>query len=291
MSNGNQPGVSQSYGGTGFAANQAEIYQMGDLSGQLGFTPIGSDGLVDLGPDYAEPDVTRTFITPEHLAGDRRTSQTTIPGRATNLVTVEQAQNVYYSLQEDPEKRAEWQDLTKNYLGYIPNPQYQQALWNQATQYVAGYQKATGKTMTPQQYMKIVGDQQAATRRGQYTGPVTTTEVRKDVNLTNPSQARAFLDNALGEYLGRLPSADEYENFRAALNAEERMAPVITKSTSTVTPQGDAKRDVKAESTRKGGVTPGQFATEFARSQEGAGEVAAAGPLLNAFINLIRGGN
>lgn len=288
MSNG-RPGVSQSYGGTGFAANEAEIYQMGDLQGQFGMPMMGADGLVDMGEDYRQPDVTRTFITPEHLAGDRRTSETVIPGAPTNMFTIEQAELEYFRL--DQQQRDRWENAVTNYLGYTPAPNYQQSLWRDAVQFSANYQKATGEGLTPWQYMEgLEGRGSTGRGGGAYTGPVTTVQKSKDINLTNPTQARAFLDNALGEVLGRLPNEEEYENFRKALNAQERMAPVITESESTVTPQGKARREVEAESTRRGGVTPGQFATEFARSQEGAAETAAAGPLLNAFMNLLRGG-
>lgn len=289
MSNG-RPGVSQSYGGTGFAANEAEIYQMGGLQGQFGMPMMGADGLVDMGEDYRQPDVTRTFITPEHLAGDRRTSETVIPGEPTNMFTIEQAELEYFRL--DEQQRQRFEDAVTKTFGYTPAPVVMQSQWNNAVKFVAGYQKATGEGLSPFAYQEGLAARAEGSGRGggAYTGPVTTVQKSKDINLTNPTQARAFLDSALGEYLGRLPNEEEYENFRKALNAQERMSPVITESESTVTPQGQARREVEAESTRRGGVTPGQFATEFARSQEGAAETAVAGPLLNAFMGLLRGG-
>lgn len=285
----NPPGVSQSYGGTGFAANEAEIYQMGDLGGQLGFAPIGNDGLVYMGSDYDEPARRRTFVTPEHLAGDRRTSETVIPGRETGNFTLEQAELEYYRL--DDAQKARWTAATTGAVGYEPSPTYKQSLWRDAITFVANYQKATGEKLDPFTYMEGLAAEGGGRRGGggAYMGPVTTKSRSKDVNLTNPSEARAFLDNALGEYLGRRPTTDEYENFTKALNIQQRGAPVITTSETTVTPQGDALRVQEGESTRKGGFTPGQFAKEFARGQEGAAETAVGGPLLNAFLGLLRG--
>lgn len=291
MSNG-QPGVSQSYGGTGFAANEAEIYQMGDLQGQFGGPMLGSGGLVDMGEDYRQPDVTRTFVTPEHLAGDSRTSETVIPGAATNLFSIEQAELEYFRL--DEQQRDRWEQAVTGFVGYTPAPNYQQSLWRDAVQYAASYQKATGEGLTPWAYMEGLAARASGTQGrgggGAYTGPVTTESRSKRVNLSNPSEARAFLDNALGEYLGRLPDDEEYENFRKALNAQQRMSPEIAESTQTVTPQGQARREVESDEETSGGVEPRQFAREFARSQEGAAETAAAGPLLNAFMGLLRGG-
>jgi len=285
-----QPGVSQSYGGTGFAANEAEIFQQGGMQGQFGMPMMGADGFVYLGEDYKDPDVTRTFITPDHLAADSRTSETVIPSPEP-FVSIQDAELEYFRL--DEQQRQRWEDAVTGYVGYTPAPNYQQSLWREAVQYSASYQKATGEGLSPWEYMEGLAARSQGQRTGgggAYTGPVTTVQKSKDINLTNPTQARAFLDNALGEYLGRLPNEEEYENFRRALNAQERMSPVITESESTVTPQGQARREVDAESTRRGGVTPGQFATEFARSQEGAAETAVAGPLLNAFMGLLRGG-
>lgn len=282
MSNG-QPGVSQTYGGTGYAASLPEIYQRAGLEGQFGMMPIGSDGLVWLGSDYDAPARTETITVPK-----RGQMQRNVPVQQ-RLFSVSDAELEYFRF--DNEQVNRWEELTTKFVGYTPNPNYQQSLWRDAVTYVANYQKATGQAMSPWQYMEAVSERQAAgrTANGAYTGPVTTVSRSRDINLTNPSEARAFLDNALGEYLGRLPTDEEYKNFTRALNIQERGAPVITEQTTTVTPQGDALRTQESEGMRRGGFTPGQFATEFARSQEGAAETAVGGPLLSAFLNLLRG--
>ena len=293
MSNG-QPGVGQTFGGTGFAANEMEIYQKGNLEGSLGLTPLGADGRVYLGPSYDQPATQKKITVPSRGEGMKgvppRTIEATIPGRQQTF-SIDQAELVYVTF--DDEQAAEWEQLTKAVVGYVPAPNYQQSLWRDAVQFVAAYQKATGELMTPQEYMRQLGARAAARgdRGGAYTGPVTTVSRSKDVNLSNPTQARALLDNFLGEYLGRLPSEDEYRNFTKALNIQERGAPRITEATTTVTPQGQARRTQVGESEQRGGFVPEQFAREFARGQEGAAETAVGGPLLNAFLGLLRGGS
>lgn len=284
MSNG-APGVGQTYGGTGFAANEYEIYSKGNIEGSLGVTPLGADGRVYLGPSYDQPARTETINIPK-----RGPMQREIPARQTTF-SIDQAELMYVTF--DDQQMDEWEELATAVVGYTPAPNYQQSLYRDAVQFVAAYQKATGELMTPQDYMRRLAERAQARgdRGGAYTGPVTTVSKSRDVDLTNPTQARGLLDNFLGEYLGRLPSEQEYKNFTRALNIQERGAPTITESTTTVTPQGDARRTQVSESERRGGFEPTQFAREFARSQEGAGEMAVGGPLLNAFLGLLRGGN
>ena len=286
MSNG-QPGVSQQFGGTGFAASEYEIFNKAGLEGAMGMTPMGADGLVYLGPDYDLPAETRTMMVPG--GGVSREITRTIPGRQV-MVPVDQLDTVYF--QFDEQQKRDWAALSEEITGYPQTPQNQLALWRTTGQYSAAYQKATGQGIT---IWDLARDQAARAKEnrektGAYKGPVTTVSRSRDVDLTNPSGARAFLDSALGDYLGRLPTEDEYKNFTRALNMAERAAPTITEAETTVTPQGDARRTQIGESERRGGFTPAQFAREFARGQEGAAETAVGGPLLNAFLGLLRGG-
>lgn len=280
MSNG-QPGVSQSYGGTGYAANEYEIYNKGGLEGALGMRPTGADGLVWLGAEFDQP--AETIRVPRREPIQKPAQQALVP--------IDQLNTVYFGF--DEQQKQQWSNLSERIIGYAATPERELALWNSMGQYSAAYQKATGEGIT---IWSLAEDQAAraeANRSGQggaYKGPVTTVSKMKDVDLTNPSGARAFLDRSLGDYLGRLPTDEEYQNFTRALNMAERAAPTITESETTVTPQGDARRTQIGESERRGGFTPQQFATEFARSQEGAAETAVGGPLLNAFLGLLRGG-
>ena len=124
---------------------------------------------------------------------------------------------------------------------------------------------------------------------GRYMGPTTQVGTYETVNLSNPSEARALLDNALGQVLGRRPTDVEYKNFTAALNAAQEEAPSITESVSTTTPQGKAKSTVKSKQKTSGGVSETQLATEFARSQEMAAETIGGTLGFDAFLEAIGG--
>ena len=122
-----------------------------------------------------------------------------------------------------------------------------------------------------------------------YTGPVTTRSITESINLSDPSTARQFLDNALGEVLGRLPSDDEYETFRAALNAAQEAAPSVTEAVTTTTPQGKALNKVRSRQRTTGGISEAQMAAEFARSQEMAAETLGGTVGFETFLDAIGG--
>jgi len=121
---------------------------------------------------------------------------------------------------------------------------------------------------------------------------------QESIDLTNPSTARMFLEDAIQDYLGRRPSDEEYTKFLNSLNAAQKAAPQRTTGTRTVVSEGTATR-TRAGSTSEsmqqstarqqteGGVRPEQMAREFARSQEGAAETAVSTRGVNAFLDLL----
>lgn len=123
---------------------------------------------------------------------------------------------------------------------------------------------------------------------GGYSGPVTTVQRTKSVNLTDPMSARKLVDDALEGYLGRRATQQEQDRFLKALNARERKAPSITTQRATSTPQGAAMTTVESEVMSEGGFNPSVFAEEFARGQQGAGEYQAATTYLDSFIDALK---
>lgn len=161
-------------------------------------------------------------------------------------------------------------------------------------------QQSRGIKVTPLEYwdyyresggpgLNAYGDKGGKGAGGRYMGPTTQVGTYETVNLSNPSEARALLDNALGQVLGRRPTDVEYKNFTAALNAAQEEAPSITESVSTTTPQGKAKSTVKSKQKTSGGVSETQLATEFARSQEMAAETIGGTLGFDAFLEAIGG--
>lgn len=125
-------------------------------------------------------------------------------------------------------------------------------------------------------------------RGGGYSGPVTTVQETRSVNLTDPMSARKLVDDALESYLGRRATAKEQEAFLNTLNKRERLSPSVTRQVATSTPQGPGMTTVQSEVLSEGGFNPSVFAEEFARGQQGAGEYQAATTYLDTFIDSLR---
>lgn len=106
-------------------------------------------------------------------------------------------------------------------------------------------------------------------------GPTRTTQIR----LTDPQGARALIDNALTQYLGRRASASEQAAFLKALNAQEARNPTVTTS---------AGGGGGATVVTTGGFNPSTFAQDYAQGMEGSAEFQAATTYLDAFIQALR---
>ena len=146
-------------------------------------------------------------------------------------------------------------------------------------------QQSRGVKVTPleyPEYMKeVFGPGAFGSKSGGSGGPSTT--VSESINLSNPTEARAFLDDALGRVLGRIPTALEYQNFTKALNAAETESPTVTSSTTS----GKGSGSTRTKSKTKGGVAPSQIAAEYARSQDMAAETLGGTLGFDAFIEAI----
>lgn len=131
------------------------------------------------------------------------------------------------------------------------------------------------------------GSASTGTSGGGYSGPTTTVQTAKSVNLTDPMSARKLVDDALGSYLGRRATEQEQDAFLAALNRREKKSPTMTKQVTTSTP-GVSTSTVQSESMTSGGFSPSVFAESYARGQQGAGEYQAATTYLDTFINALK---
>jgi len=118
-------------------------------------------------------------------------------------------------------------------------------------------------------------------------GPSIFEETQRTVDLSSPTEARGFLENSMYGFLGRRPTGNEYKTFLSALNAAQEAQPDVTTSRS-VRNVGGATMRTSSDVRRTGGVDRQQFATEFARAQEGAAETAVSTTAVNAFMDLLR---
>lgn len=96
------------------------------------------------------------------------------------------------------------------------------------------------------------------------------------VNLTNYTAAKAILNAAMSQWMGRQASDSEIDQFLAQLNAQEMRNP------STV-------EDIGGIMVQAGGFEPQQFAEDFVKSLDGSAEFQAATTYLDAFIAALGG--
>ena len=155
-------------------------------------------------------------------------------------------------------------------------------------------QQTTGLLVDPLTYWDyfrqtggVGAKQQSAGTTGAGGGGVSrSTSVTESIDISNPTSARALVDRALTEYLGRRATGNEYASFRQALNAAERKAPSRTKS-SSVSSRGGGGASTMTRTMSEGGIDRGRFAEEWAMSQEGAAEYAAATTVLDTFMKML----
>lgn len=114
--------------------------------------------------------------------------------------------------------------------------------------------------------------------------PKTTAWTQKQVTLTDASSARALVNSALSQYLGRTATAQEQNAFLKALNAAESAAPKVTKGSTTTNAQGAT---TASSGKTTGGINQEEFAVEWARAQEGSAEHMAATTYMDAFMGAL----
>ena len=112
-----------------------------------------------------------------------------------------------------------------------------------------------------------------------------TTTTQSDIHYTDPEAAKKLLTQALGQYLGVLPSDAQVASFTAALQAQEKANPQLTQTNVAPGTQIDPATGmplIKSQVAQEGmGTDPyrtaqTQYAEDWARSQPGAAEYQAA---------------
>lgn len=143
---------------------------------------------------------------------------------------------------------------------------------------------AAGKDVTPFDMIGLYAGTDI--RTGRSTTPTASTVVQRQVSLTDPDQARALLDSALSNQLGRRATPVELDDFQAALNSAQRAQPSITTTTSTP----DAQGNTSVDSTTQQGVDVNSFADKYGRTGSHSAEYGhyqAATTYANALFKAI----
>jgi hypothetical protein len=142
-------------------------------------------------------------------------------------------------------------------------------------------------TMSPQQFMEAkVHENFTTTAKAQaelnkanepaYDGPTS------QVNLSNKMDAKAILNNALANYLGRQATDSELAAFKSQLNAAEQATP-------TVQTPNDATHSVTVNEGLSG-TGRSQLAADFATSRDNYAETTSDTTLMGWFTQALQGG-
>ena len=260
---------------TGQFQNSLEAQQLATsmgLNGAFG-QPSATDGMVYLGDDY-----NLTKDVPTMLQK---------PGASNGMFTIDEAKARYVTM--NPQEIKRFDKAIEQLTGKKPTGLSNQYYWEQMIDQANVYSSATGTPISPWEAAELLAARSpAAPDGGAYTGPTTTTYNDETVNLTNPSNARALIDNAIGSYLGRKPTGKEYRTFLQALNATEEANPQISQGVSKSSGSANpAAQTVSTTSKSEGGINAQQFAGEYAKSDEQYAETQLSTTGLQSFLSML----
>lgn len=120
------------------------------------------------------------------------------------------------------------------------------SVWETAIQYSANKYSA-GSKKTPWEMIPLMGgswqggggeaDRSRTMTQTMHEAGRTVTETATQVDISNPEQSRALVQDVLSRALGRWATGDELAEFVGTLNTYQRENPSVSTRTSTTTPQ------------------------------------------------------
>jgi hypothetical protein len=185
------------------------------------------------------------------------------------------------------------------------------AAWDDQLKSAWGISQTSGKTWTPFDVMNSYsnsgnkfgtvkkGDWEydvATGERVRYLGKLTKTTTQKSVDLTSPEDARALTTSVLTQALGRAPTAKEFSQYRASINALERANPTSATTTTTYNPNlstGELET-TSSNTTTTGGVSAEALQNsvlEGAKDTSEYGKYQAATTYWDAMMQMMNGGS
>jgi hypothetical protein len=157
-------------------------------------------------------------------------------------------------------------------------------VWETAIQYSAN-KYAAGSKKTPWEMIPLMGgawqggggkaDRSRTMTQTMHEAGRTVTETATQVDISNPEQSRALVQDVLSRALGRWATGDELGEFVGTLNTYQRENPSVSTRTSVTTPQtttqttteGGSDTDQTSESSSK---TVGGETTSSTTNKQGA---------------------
>ncbi len=136
----------------------------------------------------------------------------------------------------------------------------------------------------------------ATGERIRYLGKLTKTTTQKSVDLTSVEDAKALTTSVLTQALGRAPTAKEFAQYRASINAMERANPSTATTTTTYNPNlatGELET-VSSNTTNAGGVSAEALQNsvlEGAKDTSEYGKYQSATTYWDAMMQMMSGGS
>ena len=241
-------------------------------SGAGGFAPIGYNGGAGAdGVVYVNSGVYTTYDPAGETFGRGPLGATSQNPMVPSTFYLNRLQSYYHTIGLRPQYDAIVDQLRAAGYDLGDNPSYDEV--------AAVYEKVLvgasfNPKYTPEQFLQIAAAEhayddpantpQATTTTSTSTG--TTAVNDSSVNLTGILDAKALVNGALGQFLGRRATPEEIKSFHALLNQQEQANPTTTvgSSTRTETNTATVTPAVAATSTPNGtpgGVAPGGPAT------------------------------
>lgn len=193
--------------------------------------------------------------------------------------------NLYLSSGQDKEDYYRIADLLvdKGYMSSRADISSYEALVTKAV-YVAGNDKFRGK-LNPVDVLELLPDS-GSNPDG---SPRSFSTTSRTVTKTSKTDAKATLNNAYQQMLGRMATDKELAVFQKALNDMEAKNPSVSVSSGTSTTKG-GNTSTSSSTNTTGGFNSSQFAADFARSRPEYAEVFAATTFMNVIDDMVRGG-
>lgn len=231
------------------------------INQNLGTAPGGAASAASLPGAQQEPDAVFFGTGPRRMTPVWGGNEALIPGKSQlrrdededDIKSISEAMAMFYEddfdlarLGEEAEKYGLKAETLDDLLG----------VWETAVTYSAN-KYAAGSKKTPWEMIPLMagawrGDGSPADRsralaeslneprtmtQTAHTAGRTITETATQVDISNPEQSRALVQNVLSQALGRWASGAELEEFVGTLNAYQRENPSVSTRTTTVAPE------------------------------------------------------
>lgn len=194
--------------------------------------------------------------------------------------------NLYLSTGQDKKDYYSISNMLIN-KGYMTDPtqytMFQQLLDNAIL--VAAQPENVAKKLTPLDILERLPE---STTNADGT-PRSFSTTSRSVNISSESDAKATLNNAYQQMLGRMATDKELAVFRKALNDLEGKNATVTSTSGTSVSKG-GNQSTSQTSKTTGGFNAQQFAQDWARARPEYAETFAATTFMGVIDEMIRGG-